>query len=168
MASRGRNTIRVDITGLRGISKALGGDVVYRDAMRRVIQSATSQGAKRIQSLVPERSGALSSAIRQRYFDVNGAAKPQMGSVGTGAGISPGGFRYGWALNYAKKIAGKNTTGYRYSADGHGNSSSRAGQSTLGWISKAIPTMKAVIRRSVAKETKAVEAKFAQIAGSLP
>ena len=168
MAARGRNIVRVDITGLRGISKALGGDLIYRDAMRRVIQSATSQGAKRIQSLVPERSGDLSSAIRQRYFDANGASKPQMGSVGAGAGISPGGFRYGWALNYAKKIAGRNTTGYRYSADGRGNSASRAGQSTLGWISKAIPTMKAVIRKSVAKESKAVENQFGRVARATP
>jgi hypothetical protein len=168
MASRARNTIRINITGLRGISKALGGDAVYRDAMRRVIQSATAQGAKRISAFTPERTGALSSAIKQRYFDVKGNSKPQMGSVSAGAGISAGGFRYGWALNYAKKIKGRSASGYHYSADGVGNSASRAGQSTLGWISKAIPTMKAVIRRSVAKETKAVEAKFAQIARSLP
>ena len=48
-----RNVIRVNVTGLRGISKALGGDVVYRDSMKRVVMSATSAGEKRIASFVP-------------------------------------------------------------------------------------------------------------------
>ena len=100
-------SIRVNVTGLRGISKALGGDVVYRDSMKRVVMSATSAGEKRIASFVPERTGTLSSALRQRYFDARGG-KPQLGSVSAGAGVSDTGFRYGWALNYAKRIAGRN------------------------------------------------------------
>lgn len=162
-----RNTVRVNITGLRGISKALGGDVVYRDAMRRVIESATLEGRKRIQARAPQRSGTLAGSLRQRYFAPSGG-KPQTGSVSAGAGVTSEGFRYGWALNYAKRIKGKNSTGYKYSAEGTGVSAARAGQSTRGWISKAVPTMKAVIRRGVAKETKAIEAKFASIARSLP
>ena len=160
-----RNVIRVNVTGLRGISKALGGDVVYRDSMKRVVMSATSAGEKRIASFVPERTGTLSSALRQRYFDARGG-KPQLGSVSAGAGVSDTGFRYGWALNYAKRIAGRNASGYTYSKDGTGNSASRAGQSTRGWMSRAIPTMKAVIRKSVAKETSAIEDRFGRVARS--
>jgi hypothetical protein len=168
MPARGRNVIKVEVTGIRGIAKALNNDAIYRDAMRRVIQSATSQGAKRIQALVPERSGSLALGIRQRYFDPKSGSKPQMGSVGAGSGISATGFRYGWALNYAKQVRGKNTVGYKYSKLGSGNSASRAGQSTIGWISKAVPTMKAVIRRTMSRETKVVEDTFGRIARSTP
>lgn len=167
MPPAGRNVIRVNVTGLRGISKALGGDVVYRDAMKRVIESATNQGQRRITAYVPERSGALASALKTRYFDASGN-KPQLGSVSAGAGISATGFRYGWALNYAKRIKGRNTSGYTYSKNGTGNSASRAGQSTRGWMSRAIPTMKAVIRKAVAKETSSIEAQFARVARSTP
>jgi hypothetical protein len=157
--TRSRNVVRVNVTGLQGISRALGGDVVYRDAMRRVIESATAQGEKRISAYVPERTGKLAGAIRRSYFDRAGR-KPQLASVSAGKGVTDDGFRYGWALNYGKT--------YRYSPDGRGNSASRAGQSTRGWISRAVPTMKAVIRRGVAKETSAIEAQFARVARSMP
>lgn len=168
MSPRGRTSIRVNVTGLRGISRALGGDVIYRDAMRRVIESATAQGEKRIAAFVPERTGALSGAIKRRYFSAGGRSKPQMGSVSAGSGVSDAGFRYGWALNYAKRIKGRSADGYRYAAQGTGNSAARAGRPTLGWMSRAVPTMKATIRRGVAKETRAVEATFASVARSLP
>ncbi len=168
MPPRSRNVIRVDVTGIKGIAKALGSDIVYREALQRVIERTTEAGAKRVESFVPERTGKLRGAIRRKYFAPSGSTKPQMGSVSAGAGVTDEGFRYGWALNYAKRIRGKSSDGYRYSDDGVGNSKARSGRPTYHWMSRAIPTMKATIRRSVAKETKNIEAKFASVARSLP
>lgn len=154
--------VRVDVTGLRGITRALkDGPAVYGQAMEKVLRSTNSAGHKRIAAFVPARSGALGGALRERYFDARGPRLPQTGSVGTSTGVTDGGFRYGWALNFARKIKGTTADGYRYSAQGTGISASRAGQSTRGWISRAIPTMKSVIRRSVAKATRDIEAHVA-------
>ncbi len=168
MPPRSRNVIRVDVTGIKGIAKALGSDIVYREALKRVIERTTEAGAKRVESFVPERTGKLRAAVKRRYFEPDGSTKPQMGSVSAGAGIAEDGFRYAWALNFAKRISGKSADGYRYSAQGVGNSKARAGRPTYHWMSRAIPTMRATIRRSVAKETKNIEAKFASVARSLP
>lgn len=167
MAVPARGRIRIDVTGLVGLSKAFDGtDRLYRQAMRTVITSATEAGRKRIASFVPERTGALAGGLRERYWDAKGDKRPQMASVSTGAGISETGFRYGWALNYGKKIRGKNASGYHYAARGTGNSAARAGQSTQRWISRAVPTMRTTIRRSMTKATRDVELTFAALTRS--
>ena len=170
---KGSRSIKIDITGLAELERALGGTrPLYTAALKRVIESATRAGYKRIQSTIPQRTGKLAGPLAVRYWDVKGPKRPQMGSVSAGAGISEKGYRYGWALNYGRQIIRtesrtkdgpkpKNTDrGYFYSARGTGPSRSRAGQPTYGWMTKAAKSMTAIISRDLRKAVREIENEF--------
>ena len=171
--SKGSRSIKVDITGIREIERALGGgNPIYSAALARVIKSTTKIGRDRILRTVPERTGRLAGGLASRYWDAKGPKRPQMGSVSAGSGVSANGYRYGWALNYGRQIIrtvprkdggpkpANTNRGYFYSAKGSGVSSARAGQPTYGWISKAAKSMTAVLSRDLRKAVKDIENEF--------
>lgn len=171
--SKGSRSIKIDITGLAEIERALGGTrPLYTAALKRVIESATRAGYKRIQSAIPQRTGKLAGPLAVRYWDVKGPKRPQMGSVSAGAGVSEKGYRYGWALNYGRQIIrvkprkdggpkpANTPHGYNYSPLGTGVSASRAGQPTYGWMTKAAKSMAAIISRDLRKAVREIENEF--------
>jgi hypothetical protein len=171
--SRGSRSIKVDITGLAELERVFGGTKpLYTNALKKVIKSATKVGRDRVARAVPQRTGALGGPLAQRYWDQSGPNRPQMGSVSAGSGVSATGFRYGWALNYGRQIIrtkprvdggpkpANTDRGYLYSARGTGVSSSRAGQPTYGWMSKAAKSMTTVISRDLKKAVRDIENEF--------
>lgn len=136
--------VEVDRLTLRRLQAKLTGRSLYGDELRRTLTETVEEGADRVQSRAPLGQtfalwGSVDSQVQQGPF-------PTWAKITADA--SNRGFRYGWALQAAKKIT------YRYR---HGT---RAGRPTRRWFSGTRPWIRKRLQQRVARMKQAVESRW--------